>query len=69
MDPDPNPAPDLNPFFSDFKDATKNFSFFLMTYLQAYYLQSQKIYFLLKFCVKTLSGILQALFSDRSTPL
>jgi hypothetical protein len=42
MDSDPNPDP--TPFFSDFKDAKKNFSsyFFLRTYPQAHYLQSKK---------------------------
>jgi hypothetical protein len=34
MDPDPIP------FFSDFKDAKKNCQFFLLTYPQAFYLQS-----------------------------
>ncbi len=35
------PAPDPTPFFSDFKDAKKKFSyFFLITYPQAHYLQS-----------------------------
>jgi hypothetical protein len=48
--------PDSTPFFIDFKDAKmKNinfFIFFLMTFPQAHHLQSKKIYFLLKFCVK-----------------
>ncbi len=35
------PDPDPTPFFSVFKDTKKNFSwFFLITYPQAYYLQS-----------------------------
>jgi hypothetical protein len=39
---DPDPTPDLTPFFSDFKDAKKLFFsyFFLITYPQAHYLQS-----------------------------
>ncbi len=33
MDPDPDPNPDLTPFFRDFKDAKKKFPlFFLITY-------------------------------------
>jgi hypothetical protein len=43
--PDPGSVkltdPDPTPFFSDFKDAKKNFfTFFLKTYPQAHYLQS-----------------------------
>ncbi len=51
MDPDPAP------FFRDFKDVKNNFFsfiFFLITYPQAYYLQSWKLNFLLKFWVKIL---------------
>ncbi len=51
MDPDPaqdpNPTPDLTPFFSDFEDAKTNFfsHFFLITYPQAHYTQVLKIKF------------------------
>ncbi len=42
MNPDLDPTPYPTPFFSDFKDAKKNFVFifFLITYPQAHYLQS-----------------------------
>jgi hypothetical protein len=53
MDPDPDPTPDLNPFFSDFKDVKKYFFykyFVLITYPQAHHFRL-KINFLLKiFC-------------------
>jgi hypothetical protein len=51
--PDPDPTPDPTPFFSDFKDAKKKFSyFFLLTYpQQAHYLQHQRFNFLVKFCI------------------
>jgi hypothetical protein len=50
-DPAPDPAPDPTPFFNDFKDAKKNF---LLTCPQAHHIQSKKLNFLLKFCVKIL---------------
>jgi hypothetical protein len=51
MDPDPDPIP----FFSDFKDVKKLFFFLhIFSYNQAHYLQSQKLNFLLKYCVKIL---------------
>jgi hypothetical protein len=52
VDPDPNPTPDPNLFFIDFKE-TKIFFFipyfFLITCPQAHHLQSKKFNFLLKF--------------------
>ncbi len=53
---DPDPTPNLTPFFSDFKDAKKlNFSHFLLiTYPQEQYLPSKNFNFLLKFHVKIL---------------
>ncbi len=53
---DPDPTTDPTPFFSDFKDAKKNYFFhiFFLTYPLAHYMQSQKFNFLLKFCVKIL---------------
>jgi hypothetical protein len=49
MDPASNPflTLDSTPFFSDIKDAKKKFFiyFFLITYVQAHYLQSYKILF------------------------
>jgi hypothetical protein len=56
MDADPDPDPDPTPFFSDFKDAKKICFpyFFLPTYPQTHYLQSEKLNFLLKFCIKIL---------------
>jgi hypothetical protein len=59
MDPDPSPdlaqdpTPDPTPFFIDFKDAKKNFIFFL-TCPQAHHLHSKKLIFWIKFCVKIL---------------
>ncbi len=52
---DPDPTPDLNPFFSDFKD-TKQFFFlfFLINYPQTHYFQSLIYCFKDKFCVKNL---------------
>jgi hypothetical protein len=50
MDPVPDPTPDQTPFFIEFKDAKKQI--FLITCSQVHHLQSKKIYFLLKFCVK-----------------
>jgi hypothetical protein len=53
MDPAPHPGPETNPdpapFFSDLKDIEeKKFHiFFLITYPQAHYFQSQKVNFLL----------------------
>ncbi len=51
-DPTPDPAPDPTPFFSDFKDAKKNFLVIFSYCLPSGTLFSVlKIYFLLKFCV------------------
>ncbi len=54
MDPDPDATLDPTPVFCDFKDAKKIFFpyFFLITYLQAHSLQSEKFDCLLEFCVK-----------------
>ncbi len=59
MDPDldPDPTPDPTPFFIDFQDAKKNIFFkyfFRVTCSQAHHLQSKKLNFLRKFCVKML---------------
>jgi hypothetical protein len=53
---DPDPVPDPNAFFIDFKDAKKLiFSYFvLITCPQAHHVQSKKFNGLLKFCVKML---------------
>jgi hypothetical protein len=52
---DPDPVPDPNPFFIDFKDAKKMFPiFFHITCPQANHLQSIKFNYLLKICVKIL---------------
>jgi hypothetical protein len=59
MDPDPDPTPDLTPFFIEFHDAKKNIFvsyFFLITCPQAHHLQSKKFNFCLKFCVTILFG-------------
>jgi hypothetical protein len=53
--PDPDAIPDPTPFFIDFKDAQTFFShFFLITCPQLHHLQSRKLNFLLKCCVKML---------------
>jgi hypothetical protein len=53
MDPDPDPTPDLTPFFIDFKDAKKISSyFFLITCPQAHHLQSKKLFFFAKIVLK-----------------
>ncbi len=49
-------TPDPTPFFIDFKDAKEKyfFHFFFITFPQAHHLQSKKLNFLLKVCVRFL---------------
>jgi hypothetical protein len=55
---DPDPTPNLTPFFSDFKDAKNKFSlhFFLLLTRRHTILSPKKLNCLLKFCVKILFG-------------
>ncbi len=66
---DPYPGP--TPFFIDLKDAKKNcFSyFFLITCPQAHHLQSKKLNFLVKFCVKMTPRYFAGIMSVSSTHL
>ena len=54
-DPDPDPTPDPTAFLTVRMHKKKDFFyFFLITCQQTHHLQSKKLNFLLKFCVKIL---------------
>ncbi len=66
MDADPDPTLDLTSFFSDFKDAKKNFMLFSYNLPAGTLSSVLKFNFLLKFCLKIL---LCSIISVRSTPM
>ncbi len=68
MDPDPDPSPDVTTFFIDLKDVKKYCFFHIFSHNCPHPLQSKKLNFLLKFCVKCVIYF-ASIISVRSTHL